>query len=211
MSPAVAAPRVVSVEEAAAKLLTGGRKSPAATTEEPTTDDPFVPTPGFSRKRTMSMTEMERIAEQMAQQPDPVDAPRSPVVVVPDDAQPAQQPILKAPTASDADVLARYGLTQESAGALGRFLAGRSRLTIELQDGSIHVPVIAVLQSAYSITIIAPLKLNETTFVPRPGTEVTLRDGALDVKAYYPGAYAELPALGLAIMTFIRETEHGKT
>lgn len=201
----VAKPRVVPVEEAAAKLLTGGRKS-----TEPTTDDPFVPTPNSTRKRTMSIVEMERFAEGLAQQPDTPPAPpekaRPPTGVVSIDPQPAP----KTPVVSEADVLARYGLTQESATAFGRFLAARARLTIELKDGSIHVPVIAVLPSTYSITVITPLKLNETTFVPRPGTEVFLRTGGLEVKAYYPGAYAELPALGLAIMTFIRETEDGK-
>jgi hypothetical protein len=215
MSQAVK-PRVVPVEEAAAKLLSGGMKRGAA---EPTTDDPFVPTPNSTRKKSMSLSEMERIAERLAEQPDAPEAIsvvgsagtiRPPTGVV-QHASPAA-PLAPPPAASESDVLARYGLTKEVATAFGRFIAARARLTIELQEGSVHTPVIAVLPAAYSITVITPLKLNEMTFVPRPGTLVTLRgDNGLDVKAYYPGTYAELPALGIAIMTFIRqETADGK-
>jgi hypothetical protein len=214
MSQAVK-PRVVPVEEAAAKLLSGGMKRGAA---EPPTDDPFVPTPNSTRKRNMSVSEMERIAERMAEQPDEPEGINSvgpaagtirPPTGVVLQASPAA-PL--APAASEGDILARYGLTKDVATAFGRFIAARARLTIELQEGSVHTPVIAVLQAAYSITVITPLKLNEMTFVPRPGTLVTLRgDNGLAVKAYYPGAYAELPALGIAIMTFIRqETADGK-
>jgi hypothetical protein len=204
-------PRVVPVEEAAIRLLAG---------REPATTDPFVPTPNRTRKKSMSVAEMERIAEDMARQPEspegdkPAVRPEMTKFALVEGATAGNPPASPSapPAPSERDILARYGLTQETAAAVGRFLSTRTRLSIELKDGSVHIPVISVLQSTYSITIVTPLKLNEMTFVPRPGTEVRLQgDNGLNATAYYPGAYAEIPGLGIAIMTFIRQEDtHGK-
>ena len=214
--------KVISLEAAAARILAGTRK---AVTAEPETGDPFTPQPNHSRKK-MGLAEMEQIAEQMAEDekngvapaiqvvqeaaaPERVSAPPPSGVALP------PLPPRQVPVASESDILSRYGLTRELAGALNRFYSAKDRLTIELKEIEISIPILKVIRSRYSITVITPMKADGTTGVPKPGAEVNLFVGdgpnAMNERAYFPGAYAELPELGLAVMTFIRqESTSGK-
>lgn len=212
--------KVISLEIAAARILAGSRK---AVTSEPETGDPFTPQPNHSRKK-MGLAEMERIAEQMAiDEAKPVvievdqeeETPAEPATPPPKGVALPQPPPRLGPVASESDILSRYGLTKDLAAALSRFYSAKDRLTIELKEIVISIPILKVVRSKYSITIFTPLKANETSGVPKPGTEVNLFVGAgpnaMSETAYFPGAYAELPELGLAVMTFIRkESTDGK-
>jgi len=88
------------------------------------------------------------------------------------------------------------------------FLASRTRVTIELQDGIFTLPAVSVRQSAYAIVILVPLSDDRSIFVPRPGTELTLTHGDDRLHAYFPGAYVEYQELGVAVMAFIKVDKH---
>lgn len=87
---------------------------------------------------------------------------------------------------------------------MAEFLRGRKRVTLELQDGTFSMPIIHSIKGTYSITLIIPLDKNATTFVPKPGTELSMTLNGDTDSVYYPGAYAEIEPLTVAVMSFIR-------
>jgi hypothetical protein len=84
------------------------------------------------------------------------------------------------------------------------YLGSRKRVTLELQDGTFTMPIINYVTSKFSITLVIPIDKNGTTFVPKPGTQLTLSCENLQEEVYFPGAYAEIPPVTIAVMTFIR-------
>lgn len=88
-----------------------------------------------------------------------------------------------------------------------KLLKQRKRVTIELADGQFSIPIIDFRESRYSVTVLVPIDDSATTFIPKPGTELTLTCGQAIVKAFYPGAYVEYPELNCGIMTFIKADE----
>ena len=74
-------------------------------------------------------------------------------------------------------------------------------------DGTFTMPVMNIVRSRYSVTLLIPLDPQATTFVPKPGTQVTLTCRDFCEEVYYPGAYAEVEPMAIAIMTFIRQSE----
>lgn len=174
-------PRTVSPEEAY-RLL-----SSRAT--EPEVEDPLLPSPA-NRKRNMSPEEMLEFAARQPAAPKTVRKAAAPTA--PGEEIPAQE---AKPGA--------YGVPL-GLNPLDQFLNRRERLTIELQDAYLTVPIIAAVMSKYSITVLAPLKGDAISFAPKPGTAVSLSTSQFTQKAYFPGAYAEIPELGIAITTYVR-------
>jgi len=106
-----------------------------------------------------------------------------------------------------AELFQEFGFDVAESERLMAFYQKRQRVTLELQDGTFNMPAVVAVKSQFSITVLLPIDTNGTSFVPRPGTQLTLRleepgDGH---KVYFPGAYCEIAPLKLAIMTFIRD------
>lgn len=94
---------------------------------------------------------------------------------------------------------------------LVEYLNQRHRVTMELQDGTFTMPITHYIQGKYSVTLIIPLDKNGTTFVPKPGTKLTLVCGdRYNEEVYFPGSYAEIEPLTVAVMTFIRSSTDEK-
>jgi len=85
------------------------------------------------------------------------------------------------------------------------FLQQTCRVSLELTDGSMTLPAIAIKESQYSVLLILRLDANSSIFVPKPATKlkIGLKDKSWDV--YYPGTYVEIEELGIGLMTFIKE------
>lgn len=223
-------PKVLSLEQAVVGMLAGSAKKRAAA--GPIVDDPMNPTPAataIGRKKHVSISDMEKEAERLASEPDgefPLGDPRNnrraaaealvgTASVTQVDVPTREPEYIKMDATpivprgvSEVDLLATCGLRLNQAKAFGQFINRRARLTIELKEAELTVPVVNVYRSKYSILVVLPLKANEAACVPKPGTEVTLTmAGGFSEKAYYPGAYTELPELELAVMTFIRQEQ----
>lgn len=84
-----------------------------------------------------------------------------------------------------------------------RYLAQRQSVTLELADMTFQVTAIDVIMSKYAITVLLPTDTG-STFVPKPGSELTVVLGDHNVVCYYPGASFVIPELKLMGLTFIR-------
>jgi len=85
-----------------------------------------------------------------------------------------------------------------------RYLSKRRRLTLELADSEVTMSVIDVLHSRCGITVLVPQTADSTTFIPRAGSEVTLREGTTVHRCYFPGSHFEIQELNLMGLSFIK-------
>lgn len=88
-----------------------------------------------------------------------------------------------------------------------QYLAQRRRLTMELSDSTVSLSVVDMIHSRYGITILLPQTQDGATFIPKPGSELTLREGDKSYKCYFPGTYFDLPVLGLIGLSFVKQDE----
>jgi len=87
------------------------------------------------------------------------------------------------------------------------YLRQRGRVTLEMNDGTMSVACIDVKESQYGITILLPLATEGATFIPKPGSEITVASGSNRWKCYFPGTYFELPELSLIGLVFVKAEE----
>lgn len=87
------------------------------------------------------------------------------------------------------------------------YLGKRMRVTIELPDTTLMVSAVDVVLSKYGILLLLPLASEQGTFIPKPGSELTLNWGDKAVKCYFPGGAFELEELGVFGLSFIRADE----
>ena len=85
------------------------------------------------------------------------------------------------------------------------YLRQRTRVTLELPDSTMTMQAIDVLHTRYCVTILLPTNTDNATFIPKPGTELTVTENGEEAfKCFYPGATFEVPELSLLGLTFIR-------
>ena len=84
------------------------------------------------------------------------------------------------------------------------FLSRKTQLTMGMNGGIFKTPAITVRESEFSIVALIPVGDGSSAFIPGPGSELELGFDGKTVKAFYPGAYVEIPELGCGIMTFIK-------
>jgi hypothetical protein len=87
------------------------------------------------------------------------------------------------------------------------YLEQRDRVTLELADGSMSMAVIDVKQARYGITILLPLKDEGATFIPKPGSEITVVHNENSWDCFFPGTYFECPELQLLGIVFVKADE----
>ena len=92
------------------------------------------------------------------------------------------------------------------------YVSRRCRVSLELADGTMSISAIDVKLSRYGVTILLPLNSEGATFIPKPGSDITISkqddDGnTVSWPCYFPGTYVEIPELKLAGLVFIRKEE----
>lgn len=87
------------------------------------------------------------------------------------------------------------------------YLSKRKRLTLELSDTTLYVTVTDAIVSKMSVTLLMPTNDNTSTFVPKPGSSVTITIDDTSYPCYYPGVTFEIGPLQLLGLTFIRAEE----
>jgi hypothetical protein len=83
----------------------------------------------------------------------------------------------------------------------------RTRATLELADGTFSIPVIGAQATKYSVCLFVPLSDGAVTFVPKPGTRLTISVDNVSEEVYFPGTYTEVDSLNLGIMHLIKAEE----
>lgn len=149
--------------------------------------------------RGASAEVMERYNEWRAKQATPQVAPQvSPQVV--HESPPATSRCLQVTALMNEPTVQTYVAKSEAE----QFLAQKTRVTIELADGIFTMPAVSVRQSSYCAVVLIPLRDDQSIFVPKPGTELTLVHKDDRLRVYFPGSYVEYPELGVAVMAFIK-------
>jgi hypothetical protein len=85
------------------------------------------------------------------------------------------------------------------------FLDQRIRVKLAVPLGTMTVVALWVYEVDESITILLPLDGEGATFVPQPGTDLTITVGDEVREAFYPGTHFECEALGLLGLVFIKK------
>ena len=88
-----------------------------------------------------------------------------------------------------------------------KYLKQRRRITLELQDSTMSCSCIDVIVGRYSVTLLLPTSQDGGIVTPRPGSALTIQDGANTYAVFYPGAQFEVEALRLIGLSFIRSEE----
>lgn len=91
--------------------------------------------------------------------------------------------------------------------ATQEFLDKRCRVTLELADGAMSMSAITVKESRYGLTILLPLLSDGATFIPKPGSEITVVYGDKRWPCFFPGTYFECPELKLLGIVFVKAEE----
>ena len=85
------------------------------------------------------------------------------------------------------------------------WLAQRGRASLTLSDGTFSMAVIDIKECKYGITIILPLSDENTTFVPKPGAEITVSYKDRSWDCYFPGTYFEVTELKILGIVLVRK------
>jgi hypothetical protein len=91
--------------------------------------------------------------------------------------------------------------------AMATYVGQRRRITLELVDGAMSMSAIDVKESRYGVTILLPLLADGATFIPKPGSEITVVSGETRWPCFFPGTYFECPELELLGIVFVKAEE----
>jgi hypothetical protein len=95
----------------------------------------------------------------------------------------------------------------EASGVPYSLLEPSIRISLELSDGTMTMPAIRVLPGAYGVTILLPLSDDGVTFIPKPGSSVTVGHNNERWPCYFPGTYFEWPELQCMGLVFVRSDD----
>lgn len=84
------------------------------------------------------------------------------------------------------------------------YLSKRGRASMTLSDGTFTMPVIDVKECLMGVTIFLPLSQDQSTFIPRPGAELTLEYQGKSWKCYFPGTFFEIEELKLMGIVLVK-------
>ncbi len=86
-------------------------------------------------------------------------------------------------------------------------LDARTRVSLELTDGTMTMPAIDVLPGAYGVTILLPMRDDGVTFIPKPGSSVIITHGDDRWPCYFPGTHFEWIEMKCLGLVFVRADE----
>ena len=89
--------------------------------------------------------------------------------------------------------------------AMAEYMSKRIRVCMVLQDGTMYLPAIAIIPSQYSLTILLPTDDNNVTFIPKPGSAISVSAGGQQYDCYFPGSHFDIPELKVVGLVFIRK------
>lgn len=89
------------------------------------------------------------------------------------------------------------------------FLARRVPITLELADTMLMVKAVAMIETPYSVTLLIPVTKDGFTFVPKPGSSVTVLTNNSRIECYFPGTSFELTELGILGLSFVKASIGG--
>jgi hypothetical protein len=94
------------------------------------------------------------------------------------------------------------------------YLSGSKRITIKTNDGMFMLPAIDVRATDDCVTLLLPIKEDNTTFIPNRGTEMTViwREGGADrnERVFFPGTCVEVQELRVIIVALIVISDNSK-
>jgi hypothetical protein len=99
------------------------------------------------------------------------------------------------------------GPSQLEANPLQEYLAKRMRVTLELSDGAMALSAIDIKESRYGITILLPLLEEGVTFIPKPGSELTVVQKDHRWDCFFPGTHFEVEELKILGLVFVKKDE----
>ena len=85
------------------------------------------------------------------------------------------------------------------------YLDQRGRATLTLTDGTFSMPCIDVKECPIGITLLLPMDPNQSTFIPKPGVELSVSFKGKTWECYFPGVYFEVEELKLVGLMFVRK------
>lgn len=92
------------------------------------------------------------------------------------------------------------------------YMSQRTSITLELTDTMIMVKVIDVIETSFSVTLLLPTQGDGFTFIPKPGSSVTIHNRSKQIPCYFPGTSFEVDALGILGLSFVKaEPQSGGT
>ena len=110
-------------------------------------------------------------------------------------------------TAERGDVPGTITIAPVRPDRLAAYTSQRQRITLELESGDMSINVVEVCQSRYGVTILLPSSGDGATFIPKPGSALSIRIGDNAIPCYFPGTYFVVEALGLTGLSFIKAEE----
>lgn len=87
------------------------------------------------------------------------------------------------------------------------YLNGKKRVTLELGDGTMRINAVDVIVDKYGVLVLTSTVGDANTFVPKPGSDVSISVGDKTYPCYFPGASFEIEALNLLALPFVRAEE----
>lgn len=84
-----------------------------------------------------------------------------------------------------------------------KYLARRQRITMELPDSTVTMSAVDIVHSRCGIVVLLPQVKDGMTFIPKPGSELTLRVEDKTYTVYFPGVSFDLPELCLLGLCFV--------
>lgn len=88
---------------------------------------------------------------------------------------------------------------------LAIYLSRKLRLTFKLNGGTVMMTVIDAVVDTTNIVIIIPTVTDGCVFIPSVGEDVTVSFGGRSYDCTSPGLVAQLDALGITMITLIRQ------
>ena len=91
-----------------------------------------------------------------------------------------------------------------------KWMKQRKRISMELPDSTVTLSAIDIIECGTGITVLLPVTPDGLTFIPKPGSALTLRYNDTEKAVYFPGAYFDMPALKLLGMSFVKGIVSGE-
>jgi len=110
------------------------------------------------------------------------------------------------PAMPDQSAVATLKVMSDAVGQMSDYIGQRKRITMGLADGAMSVMAIDVILSPYGLVVLLPLGDNPT-FIPKPGSEITISQGLDSWNCYFPGISFDIPELKLIGLAFVRKEE----
>ena len=88
----------------------------------------------------------------------------------------------------------------EARDAFGR----RCSVTLNLGIGMMVVKAIDILECQYGLTMLLPLDQEGGTFIPNPGSEISIQRGDKIWNCFFPGVHFSMPEVGVLGLVFIK-------